>query len=426
MGAAGSLVAVPAFAKTPNANNRVRIAIIGCGNQGKTHLSELSKLDNCELVYLCDIDENRLSETAALAAELKLKPKTASDPRTVFDDGTVDGVIIALPDHWHVPAALLALKAGKHVYVEKPFSHNIHEGEWLREAADRSGLVLAHGTQSRASAGIQQAIGLLKDGLIGDVLVAKCWNWQLRSNIGHAEPGPLPSGIDYDTWVGPAEWLPYQENRFHYSWHWWRNFGCGGMGNDGIHEIDYALWGLGVEGHPSKIAGLGGKYFFDDQQQFPDTQQVTMEFDNPTDSRKKMFIYEQRLWSTNHPYNVDSGAEFWGPGGTIFLSKRGKIEVRDESKQRVDVKIDAPLKAVVGDNQRNWVDCIRSGNEPEANAKVAQLTSDVVHLGNISTFLGQTLHFDTKTRQFVNCNEGNQMLGRKYREGGHWSIPELA
>ena len=162
--------------------------------------------------------------------------------------------------------------------------------------------------------------------------MAKCWNWQIakRHRPHEAERRRRP-GVDYDTWVGPAEWMPFQANRFHYDWHWWYNFGCGDLGNDGIHEFDYALWGLGVETHPSLVSAAGGKYFFDDDQQFPDTQQVTFEY--PGDDKvgnRRMLIFEQRLWSTTYPYNVDSGAEYFGTKGKMFISKRGKFEVRGE------------------------------------------------------------------------------------------------
>jgi len=148
------------------------------------------------------------------------------------------------------------------------------------------------------------------------VLVVKAWNIQKRNSIGHGKPGDAPVGLDYDNWVGPAAMVPYQENRVHDGWHWWYDFGTGDMGNDGVHDIDYARWGLGVTTHPSKVTAVGGKYFFDDDQQFPDTQQVTFEY--PGDGKpgnRRMFIYEQRLWSTNYPHNVDSGVEFYGTDG---------------------------------------------------------------------------------------------------------------
>ena len=289
-GAAMSTLASPSKLRAGKIIDRVRIGTIGCGNQGKAHVRSLLTLPEAELVYLCDVDEGRLAERIEQAGGT---PQGVTDLRRILDDQTIHAVTIATPDHWHTPAALLALEAGKHVYVEKPCSHNVREGRMLVEAAKKYDRVVAHGTQARSCGGFREAMSMLAEGVIGDVLMARCWNWQRRKNIGHGTPTDPPPGVDYDTWVGPAEWMPFQANRFHYDWHWWHNFGCGGMGNDGVHELDYALWGLGAEGHPSVISAGGGKYFFDDDQQFPDTQQVTLEW--PGDiGQKRMLIYEQR------------------------------------------------------------------------------------------------------------------------------------
>jgi predicted dehydrogenase len=289
------------------ANERVRVGVIGAGNQGKKHHLSLSTLPDVKIAYVCDVDEKRLAEGVA-----RTGAKPVSDFRKILDDPTIDGVTIVTPDHWHVPAALLALDAGKHVYVEKPCSYNFQEGRMLVKAVKQHDqLVFQHGTQARSSAGFQHAIQLLRDGIIGDILIAKCWNWQRRNDIGHMKPSAPPQGVDYDTWVGPAEWQPYQANRFHNDWHWWHNFGSGGMGNDGVHELDYALWGLGVDSQPSAVSGSGGVYYFDDDREWADTMQVTLEYAGNGEQRR-MLIYEQRLWSTSYPYNVDAGAEYYG------------------------------------------------------------------------------------------------------------------
>jgi predicted dehydrogenase len=420
-GIAAATVFASSKAGAAGANERVRVAVIGCGNQGKAHMRSLSSLKNVEIVNICDIDKERL----AGAGKVAVGAKPVTDFRKILDDKSIDGVTIATPDHWHTPVALLALNAGKNVYVEKPCCHNVREGQLLLAAAHKSGKAVAHGTQSRSNAAIQQAIKMLDDGLIGDVLVAKCWNWQLRENIGHMQPSAPPAYADYDTWVGPAEWLPFQANRFHYNWHWWHNFGCGDLGNDGIHEFDYTLWGLGVKTHPSLISGAGGKYFFDDDQQFPDTQQLTFEY--PGDDKvggRRLLIYEQRLWSTTYPFNVDSGAEFYGTKGKMLLSKRGKFEVRGANNKVTEAKLEGSPYATVPENQQNWVDCIKSGKQPNANMEVAVRTATAIHLGNIATRLQRTIHFDPANQKIVGDDEASLMLGRKYREAGHWGIPK--
>lgn len=307
------------------ANERLTVGIIGCGGRGAGLAEEFAGLAN--VAYVCDPDESRRRR-----AQEKVRAQHAvADLRRILDDESVDAVVIATPEHWHAPAAILACDAGKHVYVEKPCSHNVREGRLLVEAARRSKRVVQHGTQSRSNPFIAGAIQMLREGVIGDVLVAKAWDIQRRANIGHDKPSDPPPGVDYDLWVGPAEFVPYQANRFHYHWHWWYNFGVGGLGGDGPHEIDYARWGLGVETHPTTVAGLGSKYYFDDDQEYPDTGTVVFEW--PGDGQvghKRQFIFELRIWSTNYPYNVDSGAEFYGTKGKMFLSKRGKLEILDD------------------------------------------------------------------------------------------------
>ena len=402
---------------------RVRIGVIGCGNQGTNHIRSLSGLSDAQILHVADIDQQRLTKAVTASGGAN----GVADFRRILDDRSVDAVTIATPDHWHVPVALLALAAGKHVYVEKPCSHNVREGQLLKAAAKTHGKVVVHGTQSRSSPAIQQAMKLLRDGVIGDVLLAKCWNWQKRSNIGHVEPSGPPSGVDYDTWVGPAEWMPFQSNRFHYSWHWWHNFGCGDVGNDGIHELDYALWGLGVETHPSVVSAAGGKYFFDDDQQFPDTMQVTFEY--PGEGKvgsRRMLIYEQRLWSTTYPFNVDSGAEYFGTKGRMFLSKRGKFEINGERNRPLDVKLDSVPKSDVRQNFQNWIDCIKTGSMPNANVEIAHRTATAAHLANMAVRLGRTIHFDMAQERVSGDEEANAMLTRKYRKGGHWGIPNGA
>ena len=420
LGLTAATVLTRGKAQAAPASERVRIAVIGCGNQGGNHVKSLSGLKEAQLVYVADVDNDRLARAVSESGGAR----GVLDFRRALDDASVDAVVIATPDHWHVPATLLALQAGKHVYVEKPCCHNVREGQLLLRAARESGKVVAHGTQARSSPSMQQAMALLRDGVIGDVLQTRCWNWQLRKNIGHMKPSAVPAGVDYDTWVGPAEWMPFQANRFHYDWHWWYNFGCGDLGNDGIHEFDYAMWGLGVTTHPTLISAAGGKYFFDDDQQFPDTQQVTFEYegDGSVGSRR-MFIYEQRLWSTTYPYNVDSGAEYFGTKGKMFISKRGKFEVRGERNRPMDVTLDGAPKSEVWQNEQNWIDCIKSGGVPNANVEIAVRTAIACHLGNIATRLQRTLHFDPATEKITGDEEANAMLTRAYRDGGHWGIP---
>jgi predicted dehydrogenase len=402
-----------------NATDKLVVALIGCGGRGTGVAGRFQAIPNVELAYICDVDDKR---RAAAAEKLKVNANRAvADLRKVLDDKSVDAVIIATPDHWHAPAAILACEAGKHVYVEKPISHNIREGRLLVEAAQRTRRLVQHGTQVRSTAMIAEGVKLLREGIIGTVLVAKAWNIQKRRGIGHQKPSSPPQGLDFDAWVGPAPLVPYQENRCHDGWHWWYDFGTGDMGNDGIHDIDYTRWGLGVNTHPTKIVALGGKFFFDDDQQFPDTQQVTFEY--PGDGavgQRRLLIYEQRLWSTNYPHNADSGAEFYGTKGEMFMSRRGKIEVRGDRNVQIDVAI-KPQSQDDAAHVRNFCDAVRGNAKLTADALTGHLTATLCHLGNIATRVGRALTFDPQAERIIGDEEANALVRRQYRN--HWSAP---
>lgn len=403
------------------ANERLVIGLIGCGGQGSGLAKTFAEI--AEIAYVCDPDASRRHQ---LQEKIHAKQAVA-DLRQVLDDKAVDAVVVATPDHWHAPAAILACQAGKHVYVEKPQSHNLRESRLLLEAARQNQVVVQHGTQSRSNPLVAGAVQMLREGAIGDVLVAKAWNIQRRESIGHEQPSDPPPGLDYDLWVGPAEFVPFQKNRFHYSWHWWYNFGTGDIGNDGTHELDYARWGLGVEGLPALVTAVGGKYFFDDDQQFPDT--ATCLFEWPGDGQagnRRQLIFEMRLWSMNYPYNCDSGTEFHGSAGRMLLSKRGKVEVYGERGQRIDNAQPKEPPQLIGNHQADFLNAIRQSREPRADVAIGHDSVALVHLANVAVRLGRSLQIDAKTEQVSKDEAANRLLRRAYRDGGHWAVPRHA
>lgn len=381
------------------------------------------KQDGVDVAYVCDVDQQRLAKAAQKVPDAR----PVSDLRVILDDKSVDAVSIATPDHWHAPAAMLACEAGKHVYLEKPCCHNVAEGKMLVETARRTGRVVQHGTQQRSNPFTAGAIEMLRDGIIGDVLVAKAWNIQRRKNIGHKTPSQPPAGFDYDMWVGPAEKAAFRSNCHHYDWRWWHNFGTGDMGNDGAHEIDYARWGLGVEGLPHRISAMGGKYYFDDDQEFPDT--ITATFEYPGDGKfgsTRQLIFEMRLWSKSYPYNTDSGAEYYGTKGRMFISKRGKFEVFDDRNRRIpDLDSTEHAKLKVDNHYRDFIDAIRSGRQPNAEIEIGFHSAAVCNLGNVATRVGRTLTLDAEKLEFVGDPEATKLLSREYRSGGHWAVPSV-
>lgn len=409
-----------ARATAKGANDKLVVGLIGCGGRGTHDAGLFKNTPNVELAYVADVDEARLQATAAkLGVETG---KAVPDLRRILDDKAVDAVIVATPDHWHSPASILACQAGKHVYVEKPISHNIRESRLLVEAATRNNVQVQHGTQCRSTPMMIEAVKLLRSGIIGDVLSAKCWNIQRRGSIGHGQDVAPPAGFNYEDWIGPAPMIAYRTNRVHKRWTPWYHFGAGDMGNDGVHDLDYTRWGLGVEVHPDRVSAQGGKYVFDDDGEFPDTQQVTFEYSGTgKPGAKRMLIYEQRLWTTNYPYNCDSGAEFYGTKGQMFLSRRGKLQVLGDRNTPI-----ATTVALGGQNDvlhvQNLCDAIRGNAKLNADALTGHLSTALCHLGNISTRLGRSLVFDPQAEKIIGDDAANALVRREYRE--HWGTPK--
>jgi predicted dehydrogenase len=412
---AGSLAAISLASSTraSSANDKVIVGLIGCGGRGRRFFDYAD--------YVCDPDAERLGEAAKQSGVDT--SRAVADMRRLLDNKSIDAVVIATPDHWHAPAALLALEAGKHVYVEKPCSHNFRESQLLLAAARNNDRVVQHGTQQRSAPLTREAMAMLRDGVIGRVLIAKAWDVQLRPNIGHAQPSDPPRGVDYDLWVGPAEFAPFQANRFHYDWHWWYQFGTGDVGNDGTHEIDMARWGLGVDTLPSRVVAFGGKYFHDDDQQYPDT--ATCIFEYPGDGNvghRRQLIFELRIWSTNYPYNCDNGVEFLGTEGKMMISKRGKLEILGPRNKVVKQQHFEFSKNM--EHMDNFLVTIRSGGKPNAPMEEAHRSVALVHLANIAVRTGRSLTVDPAGERIVGDEEACQFLKRSYRQGGHWAIPQ--
>ncbi len=402
------------------ANDRAVVAVIGTGGMGGSHVRNLAPRKDVAIAYVCDPDRERAAANAKAAEAGGHAPKAVADLRRVLDDKSVDAVWIATPDHWHAPAAILACEAGKHVYVEKPCSHNVREGRLMLEAARRHKRVMQVGTQGRSSEHVTRAMQLLREGAIGDVLVSKAWNSQRRRDIGRGKRGEPPASLDYDLWTGPAPLRPFQSNLLHYNWHWFFDFGTGDMGNDGVHDIDIARWGLGVETHPSSVAALGGKYFFDDDQEFPDTMLVVFEW--PGDGRpgsRRQLVYEHRIWAPTSMDGYANGNAFYGTKGTMILGKGGGWQILGSDNQvRESAKGTVNLPA----HHTNFLECIRNGGRPHADIEIGHLSSTLCHLGNAATRLGRALRFDPAREEIVGDAEAVPLVRRSYREG-HWAVP---
>lgn len=408
------------YAKVGGALERIVVGVIGPGGMGSSHISTLVRQKDVEIAYVCDVDRNRLDAAVKNATRDGRSPQAVGDMRKMLGDRNVNAVFIATPDHWHGPASILSLDAGKHVYVEKPASHNIREGRLMIDAARRNRKVCQVGTQSRSTEHVMTAMQLLREGAIGEILTVRVWNSQLRRNIGRQKPSDPPGTLDYDNWVGPATHVPYQSNLLHGIWRWWYHFGTGDMGNDGVHDLDIGRWGLGVETHPNTITALGGKYFFDDDQQFPDTQTCIFEWDNAgkAPGRKKQLIFEQRIWSPYVQEGHENGNAFYGTNGMMIFGKANGWRLYGPRNKEIKSMTGAPNLLA---HHRNFFDCIRNDRTPNADIEIGHLSSSLCHLGNIATRLRRVITFDPKTEQITGDKDAQALTRRTYRE--HYATP---
>ncbi len=410
LGAMGALAVAGRLAKAEDApSERVRLAVIGVRSRGTDLARLFARAKGAEVVAVCDIDDAMLAKPVKAVEEISGKaPRTEKDFRRLLDDKEIDAVAIATPDHWHALLTVFACQAGKDVYCEKPVSHNIVEGRRMVEAARKYNRIVQAGTQRRSASYIQEAISHLQSGGIGKIGLAKAWIHQQRPSIGHGEPAPVPEGVDYAMWEGPAPHRPFIPNHFHYEWHWFWNWGTGELGNNGIHGLDVARWGLGVDA-PLRVTSGGGKYIFDDDRQTPDTQIVTYEFP------QNAIVWEHRMWSKHGQEGNGFGIAFYGDKGTLIIGSDGW---RVEDGEKAGGEGRDPQNAHVA----NFLDCIKTRKAPNAEIEIGHKSTRLCHLGNIAQRVGRKLTFDASSESFPGDNEANALLSREY--GDRFQMPE--
>ncbi len=400
-----------------SANDTVRVGCVGVRGQGRTHLRHYGKMDNVEIAAICDIDESVLNERLGDVEKMgRKRPAAYTDLRKLLEDKSIDAISIATPNHNHTLQTIWACQAGKHVYVEKPCSHDMFEARQIVAAAQKYNRLVQHGTNSRSSIA-REAIAHLRDGTIGDVYMARGLCFKFRDTIGRKPVEPVPSGVHYDLWLGPAPKHAFTRNRFHYNWHWFWDYGNGDLGNQGIHQVDVCRWGLGVK-YPSKVSAIGGHYMFDDDQETPNTLTAAFEFDDG--GKRKQMVFEVRHWITNQEAGIDEGdpncvgATFYGSKG--YLS----IDAEDFGRYRTFLGRKAepgPRGEDMGDNWANFIAAVRSGKHADLNAPIEEgaISTTLVHLANISYQVGRTLHFDATTYSCIGDDAANRMFKRTYR-----------
>jgi predicted dehydrogenase len=401
-------------------NDRLNFAVIGLNSRAYAHLSSLkANRATARIAYVCDVDSKILAKYAASAQqELGYAPATEKDFRKILSIKEVDAITIATPDHWHTPMAILGLQAGKHVYVEKPCSHNPAEGALLVEAQRKYGKVVQMGTQQRSSPHTIEVIDKIHNGLIGHTYFAKSWYSNTRKTIGFGKPAPVPQELDWDLWQGPVPRKPYTDNVQPYNWHWFRIYGTGEALNNGTHEVDVCRWALGVD-YPTRITSSGGRYQFKDDWQFPDTLVTSFEYPD------KMISWEGKSCQGMKYYNRDRGSTIMGTTGTVLIDRGGYEIYNLDGKKTSEFKVNESSSSsdLVGRDSMtdahfaNFIAAIRKGATLNAPIATGNVAVTMLQLSNIAWEVNRELHLDTHDGRIQADSEAMKMWGREYEKG---------
>ena len=418
----------PLFASGSPAE-KVVVCVMGLNQRGTVLARVFAKTPNVEVASVCDVDAKVLAKAAAAVGEAQGKPvKAIVDFRRALDDKSIDALVIAAPDHWHAPATILALSAGKHVYLEKPCGHNAREGELLVDAQRKARRVVQMGTQRRSSPRAIEAVQAIRDGIIGRPYFARAWYANRRATIGRGKAAPVPADLDYELWQGPAPRTPYRDNVIHYNWHWFRRWGTGEICNNGTHEIDVARWALGVD-HPVRVTSAGGRYHFEDDWEFTDTQEAAFEFEGG-----RAIAWQGR---SCNPYPVEDrgrGTIVHGTTGTMVVDQDG-YTVYDLDNKVVKQNVAPPQSgtdplAFSGDDQltalhiANFVDGVRTGSPVSQPIEEGAKSVLLCHLGNIAQWTGRALQASiprpavsrATTRRWLIGSESTRPAGHRRSE----------
>jgi len=421
------------YASIVGANERINIAVIGIGGRGGSHISSwcsLKESHNVHLMTLCDTDEKFFADRSKTVTDLTgIKPTTEWDMRKVFDNRDIHAVSIATPNHWHALATIWACQAGKHVYVEKPASHNFFEGRKMIEASRRYNVRVQTGFQNRSGSNMMEAMKFLHDGGIGEVFMAKGLCYKPRDSFGIAKDSEPPATLHYDMWLGPAPLRPYNEKRGHYNWHWFWDTGNGDTGNQGPHQFDVARWGMNKNEHPVSVSAVGGVFGINPAECAQETPNTLSAIFKYSDGKILEFETRGRYTNAESSINVKVGNLFYGTEGYLELygepARPWKAFRQREKEAFAGSKDDASNKerptltgSSGGDHFSNLLDAIRSGKDSDLHCDIAEghLSCALPHMANISHRLGRGLKFNGAAEKFVNDPEADVMLTQVYRK----------
>lgn len=413
------------YASILGSNERINVGVMGVNARGLALAKNFGKLKDCEIISISDVDSRAMDKCINEVGKIQGRPpKAVPDFRKALEDKAMEALVIAAPDHWHAPAAILACKAGKHVYVEKPCSHNPHEGEMLVAASRKYNRKVQMGSQRRSWPNIIAGIKEVKDGAIGRAYYAKGWYTNNRPSIGTGKNVPVPSWLDYELWQGPAPREPYRDNILHYNWHWFWNWGTGEALNNGTHIVDLMRWGLGVD-YPISVRSGGGRYRYKDDWQTPDTQVITWEFPNNT-----FMEWEGRSCNGRHIEGASVGAILYGETGTLELEVAGGNSYRlyDLNNKLIkevknNISVDArntvdPSQGLDAVHIQNFFDAIREGTPLNAEILIGHQSTLLCQLGNIAVRAGNiSLRTDDKNGHIINNEIANKFWRREYQPG---------
>jgi predicted dehydrogenase len=422
VGAAGLAVGTTAksYGRILGSNERLNFAVIGLNGRGYAHLSALkANRTAARISHVCDVDGDILRKFAdRVQKEIGEAAAAEKDFRKILERKDVDAITIATPDHWHAPMAISGLQAGKHVYVEKPCSHNPAEGELLLKAQRNSGKLVQMGTQQRSSPHTMEIVQKIHEGMIGKPYFAKAWYSNVRKSIGTGKEIPVPAQLDWDLWQGPAPRRPYTDNVHPYNWHWFRNYGTGETLNNGTHEVDVCRWALGVD-YPKRVTASGGRYHFKDDWQFYDTLVTSFEYDGT------MLSWEGKSCEGMKYYGRDRGSAIMGTTGTVLVDRDG-YEIYDlKGNKTREFKVGSKTSSsdLLGADSMtdahfaNFIAGIRSGEKLNAPISVGNVAVTMLQLSNISWEVSRELHLDTKDGHIQDDPEAMKMWGREYEQG---------
>ncbi len=415
------------YAKVVGANERIRVGAVGVHSRGSALAKNFAKISGCEVTNICDVDSRSLAKCAAAVEKIQNnKVKREKDVRKMLEDKDMDVVIIATPDHWHAPAALMAMKAGKHVYLEKPCSYAPHQGEILIQAAAKYRRLIQMGNQRRSWPNVIAGIEEIRQGTIGRVCFGKAWYTNNRKPIGIGKEVPVPEWLDWELWQGPAKRTAFKDNYVHYNWHWFWRWGTGEALNNGTHMVDILRWGMEEE-YPSLVNSAGGRYYYKDDWECPDTQVINLEFEDG-----KAITWEGRSCNGRTVEGASVGAMFYGEKGSLLITGANAYKVYDLKNNLVknvksNVEIDPrnllnPSESLDAFHIQNLFDAIRKGTPLNADIVSGHKSTLMVQLGNIAQRVQRTLRIDPLNGHILGDKQANKLWTAEYEKGWEMTL----